>query len=212
MNRFQTILTERYGDFARDVRQAAHAIHADVNQTYDGIYPYGVHLDMVADNVARYADDLPVPDEDVAVVWFGAYFHDSIEDARLTYNDVLNVARKFLGDEEKAVMAAEIAYALTNEKGRTRAERADSRYYAGIRATPYAPMVKLADRLANFDFSLRGDNPKNKAMAQVYRQEMPDFLKKLAPESADVDPRMSLPASMVNELVADSLTHPASNE
>ena len=39
-------------------------------------------------------------------------------------------------------------YALTNEKGRTRAERAGVKYYEGIRAVPYAPMVKLADRMA----------------------------------------------------------------
>ena len=58
-------------------------------------------------------------------------------------------------DEAQAFMAAEIVYALTNEKGRTRAERAGVKYYEGIRAVPYAPMVKLADRMANVRFSLR---------------------------------------------------------
>ena len=72
-----------------------------------------------------------------------------------TYNDVRKRARSLGLDEAQAFMAAEIVYALTNEKGRTRAERAGVKYYEGIRAVPYAPMVKLADRMANIRFSLR---------------------------------------------------------
>jgi len=65
-------------------------------------------------------------------LFFGGYYHDSIEDARLTYNDVMKVARNMM-TEEQALMATEIVYALTNEKGRTRAERAGEKYYQGIR-------------------------------------------------------------------------------
>ena len=43
---------------------------------------------------------------------------------------------------EQCITAAEIVYALTNDKGRTRKERAGEHYYAGIRETPYAPFVK----------------------------------------------------------------------
>ena len=59
-------------------------------------------------------------------VLFGAYFHDSIEDARLTYNDVMKIAKKLMSDEQ-AFLATEIVYALTNEKGRNRHERANEK-------------------------------------------------------------------------------------
>lgn len=95
-------------------------------------------------------------------------------------------------------MAAEIVYALTNEKGRTRAERAGVKYYEGIRATPYAPMVKLADRMANVRFSLRQTSDYNHRMARVYREEWPHFLASLWP--ATDDPRMGLPQEMVLQL------------
>ena len=55
---------------------------------------------------------------------------------------------------EFVIVSTEIAYALTNEKGRTRAERANEKYYEGIRSTKYAPMVKYADRIANLRFSV----------------------------------------------------------
>ena len=146
------------------IRRAAHEAHAAVNQTYGGNLPYSYHLDGVAGWVARYGGEVCTRAEDAPAVMFGAWFHDSIEDARLTYNDVKKRARSLGLDEEQAYLAAEIVYALTNEKGRTRAERAGDRYYAGIRATPYAPLVKMADRLANVCFSLRKDDGGNHRM------------------------------------------------
>lgn len=183
----------------QQIRSAAHAVHEAVNQRYDCKYPYGFHLDMVADGVSRFAPALPVAADDFVAVMFGAYFHDSIEDARLTYNDVVTTARQFM-PADKAVMAAEIVYALTNEKGRTRAERADSRYYAGIRRTPYAPLVKLADRLANMSYSCTHLKNGNKDMAAIYRDELPHFLEAIAGDGSD--PRCSLPAPMVEAVKA----------
>jgi hypothetical protein len=46
----------------------------------------------------------------------------------------------------------EIVYALTNGKGRTRAERANDHYYEGIRKTRLAPFVKMCDRMANIRY------------------------------------------------------------
>lgn len=180
------------------IRQRAHQIHEDVNQTYDGVHPYGYHLDMVAENVKRYGSEIIENPADVAAVIFGAYFHDSIEDARLTYNNVLKEAKELVG-EERARMAAEIAYALTNEKGRTRAERANAVYYQGICTTPYAPMVKLADRLANTEYSCRGSNSENQLMREVYVTEMPHFIQAISQGDKD-DPRLKLPPKMLEAL------------
>ena len=163
---FSEIL-ERQSDLLERIRHAAHEAHAAVNQFYGVDLPDSYHLGGVAELVARYGGEECTRAEDVPAVMFGAWFHDSIEDARLTYNDVRKRARSLGLDEAQAFMAAEIVYALTNEKGRTRAERAGVKYYEGIRAVPYAPMVKLADRMANVRFSLRQTSDYNHRMAGV---------------------------------------------
>ena len=172
---FSEIL-ERQSDLLERICHSAHEAHAAVNQFYGVDLPYSYHLDGVAELVARYGGEVCTRAEDVPAVMFGAWFHD----------------------EAQAFMAAEIVYALTNEKGRTRAERAGVKYYEGIRATPYAPMVKLADRMANVRFSLRQTSDYNHRMAGVYREEWPHFLASLWP--ATDDPRMGLPQEMVLQL------------
>ena len=175
------------------IKASAHQLHADVNQTYDTVHPYGFHLDMVAESVYKYGYRVCADAHDVLPLFFGAYYHDSIEDARLTYNDVTKIALRYM-DEAQAYTAAEIVYALTNDKGRTRAERAGERYYKGIRETPYAPFVKLADRLANITYSCTHGNPSNSHMKAVYRQELPHFLEAINAHQDDT--RFALPEEM----------------
>ena len=197
---FKAIL-DKYADEIVQIRYSAHSLHASVNQNYDQVHPYGYHLDMVAKLVQRYGYYVCSDEADVLPLLFGAYYHDAIEDARCTYNDVLRTARQFM-DEEQALLAAEIVYALTNDKGRTRAERAGERYYQGIRSTPYAPLVKLADRLANATYSFRHLNEKNDfsglnaQMKEVYRREMPHFLQSITVPNTD-DLRYQLPPEMI---------------
>ena len=105
---------------------------------------------------------------------FGAYFHDAIEDARMTYNDVLMTAREFMTNYQ-AIIATEIVYALTDEKGRNRAERGSEKHYEDIRNTLYAPFVKFCDRYANFIYSVEA----NSKMAHTYAIEMPSFIRKI---------------------------------
>jgi len=191
---FTRALASDFSVAAAEIKQAAHDLHASVGQTYGDNLPYSVHLDMVDAAVADFADGVCQRAEDVLPLWFGAYFHDSIEDARFTYNDVRRMAQRYM-DGQQAFMAAEIVYALTNEKGRNRAERANEKYYAGIRATPYAPFVKLADRLANMRFSSAGTDEGNRRMCRVYRDELPHFLQAICQPSDD--PRLALPPAMV---------------
>ena len=196
---FQAVL-DKYADEIGHIRYSAHSLHASVNQTYDQVHPYGYHLDMVADSVCRYGHLVCTDEADVLPLVFGAYFHDSIEDARQTYNDVVRIARQFM-DEQQSLLAAEIVYALTNDKGRTRTERAGERYYKGIRETPYAPFMKLCDRMANATYSYRHDNAANAHMKGVYAQEMPHFLEALTVMDNE-DPRYSLPKEMVDEILS----------
>ena len=180
-----------------EIRQSAHDLHQSVNQTYGEGLPYGYHLDMVAAGAREFGHLVCRDENDVLPILFGAYYHDSIEDARLTYNDVMHRARMMM-TEEQAHQATEIVYALTNDKGRTRAERAGEAYYRGIRETPYAPFLKLCDRLANITYSCSGEDTDNMHMKQVYKDEMPHFLDAINPHSSD--PRFSVPHDVVYRL------------
>ena len=180
-----------------EIRNDAHALHASVNHAYDRIRPYGFHLDMVVNWVRKYIEEVCVSEQDILPIYFAAFYHDSIEDARLSYNDVMKIAQELM-DEEQAYLAAEIVYALTNEKGRNRAERANEKYFAGIREIPYAPFVKLADRLANTSYAFSKGTADSLRMSKVYREELPGFLEALKVEGTDV--RFSLPEAMVEDL------------
>ena len=193
---FETYL-KQYARQIETIRQSAHELHRSVNQTYGDGLPYGYHLDMVVQGRHDFGHLVCVREEDVLPLFFGGYYHDSIEDARLTYNDVMKTARQYL-TEEQAIMATEITYALTNDKGRTRAERAGEKYYQGIRETPYAPFVKLCDRLANITYSCAGTNRDNLRMKEVYKGEVPHFLASINPHSDD--PRLLVPQEVVMKL------------
>ena len=99
--------------------------------------------------------------------------HDTIEDCRLTYNDVKQVAGETV---------ANIVYAVTNEKGKNRKERANEAYYDGIRKTMWAKYVKLCDRLANVQYSY--DNMSR--MYGVYQKENDAFLQSLFPNEGEM--------------------------
>ena len=188
---------QKYDRQIETIRQSAHDLHQSVNQSYGDDLPYGYHLDMVVEGIRQFGHLVCVREEDVLPLFFGGYYHDSIEDARLTYNDVMHTARQYM-TEEQALMATEIVYALTNDKGRNRSERAGEKYYEGIRTTPYAPFVKLCDRMANITFSCSGTDAVNRHMRDVYRQEEPHFLSSINPHSDD--PRLLVPREMVFKL------------
>ena len=188
---------EELSPVINEIRNDAHALHASVNHAYDRIRPYGFHLDMVVNWVRKYIGEVCENEQDVLPIYFAAFYHDSIEDARLTYNDVMKTALQVM-DSQQAYLATEIVYALTNEKGRNRAERANEKYYEGIRETPYAPFVKLADRLANTSYAFSKGTADSLRMSKVYREELPGFLEALKVESEDI--RFRLPEAMVEDL------------
>ena len=141
-------------------------LHAETNHLYDSM-PYQFHLESVVAFGEKFIHLIPEADQyDVLVACAG---HDLIEDARQTYNDV----KLRFGER-----AADIIYALTNEKGKTRAERANDKYYDGIRSTTYAPFVKLCDRLANVAYS----KSKGSRMLSKYREENDGFLERVLPK------------------------------
>jgi (p)ppGpp synthase/HD superfamily hydrolase len=151
--------------------------HNSTNHMYDTYLPYEFHLRMVynvgqqfkhlLDNTKEYytGDQIVHPVFQVstlAACMLACWGHDLIEDTRVSYNDV----KDHLGQE-----AADIIYALTNEKGKTRKERANDKYYEGIRSTPGAVFVKLCDRIANVQYSkMTGSR-----MFEMYKKENTHF-------------------------------------
>lgn len=157
-------------EFVKKAKDFAIDAHEKTNHRYDpkgNNMPYSFHLSMVVDQALDFID--LVPEADRPNVIAACWLHDAIEDARLTYNDV---------KKETNHEVAELAYALTNNKGRTRKERADDSYYAGIRATPHATFVKLCDRLANFKYSFSQGG----SMMKKYAAEHAEFKESLFEE------------------------------
>lgn len=157
--------------------------HRNTNHKYATYLPYEFHLNMAAnvfedfkhllDNKVDYftgereierGGDVTVTLQDACGI--AVWGHDLIEDTRVSYNDV----KSQLGQE-----AANIIYAVTNEKGKTRKERANTKYYEGIRNTPGAVFVKLCDRIANVQY---GSMTKSR-MVKMYGKENHEFQKAL---------------------------------
>ena len=141
--------------------------HAKVNQTYDG-KPYSVHLMMAIVEGMKFIHILP--EERREDVLHALLLHDTIEDCRLTRNDILKISNEKVSD---------LVYAVTNEKGRNRRERANPKYYRGIRNEQDATLVKMCDRLANVAYS-RNNLPDSR-MFDLYKRENESFLKHLFP-------------------------------
>jgi len=144
--------SEKVYNEAKMVAFLAHKGH-----TYD-IFPYEKHLEDVVDIVKKFGYS--------GKYVVGAYLHDSIEDANLSYNKI----KKAFGIE-----VAEIVYAVTDELGRNREEK-KAKTYPKIKANSDSLIVKLADRIANIEHGIRMGNEKK---TKMYREEFPKFKEEL---------------------------------
>ena len=140
------------------------AKHAQTNHMYDEYLPYEFHLRMVAKVGDQFAHLLPSHIK--AHVLRSLWGHDLIEDARVNYNE----CAKHLGRK-----VADLIYAVTNEKGHNRGERACAAYYKGIRDEEGADFVKLCDRIANVQYSKLTQS----RMFEMYKAENKHFTEKL---------------------------------
>lgn len=141
--------------------------HESVNHWYgkDKTIPYWKHLQMVYDYALKYRHHI-WSSENVLIALQAAWLHDTIEDCRLTYNDI----KQQFGEK-----VAEIVYLLTDDKGRNRKERASENLYKEMAKNQIAVFVKLCDRLANSKFSVDTKS----SMGKKYKEEFPEFKRKL---------------------------------
>jgi (p)ppGpp synthase/HD superfamily hydrolase len=119
----------------KEAKMIALRVHG--NQNYD-LFPYIKHLEDVVDILMEHG----YGSQEYLVA---GYLHDSLEDAAISFGDI----KKLFGEE-----IAEIVYAVTDELGRNRKER-KGKVYPKIRQNPKALIIKLADRIANIEHSLR---------------------------------------------------------
>lgn len=159
--------------------------HSNTNHFYDTYLPYQFHLQMVAQVYEDFKHLLPknlitteeecrhndwvLVDITERTVRMACWGHDLIEDTRTSYNDV---------NSKLGVQVADIVYAVSNEKGKNRKERANDKYYEGIRETPGAVFVKLCDRIANVQYSKMTKS----RMFEMYKKENIHFMMKLGRE------------------------------
>lgn len=160
-------------EFINNAEEFAIESHEKTNHYYDEYLPYSFHLRMVVK--AAYDFIHLIPRDKIGIVIASSFLHDTIEDARLTYNDV-----KFKTNEE----VAEIVRAVTNYgRGRDRNERMPDFVYDDIRNTPFATFVKLADRIANVQYSKMTGS----SMLKKYSKEQEHFKSKLFVEGQLVE-------------------------
>ena len=132
--------------------------HEQAGKRYDG-KPYGVHLALAVAYGVEYLSLVPGPWQNTVID--SLWLHDVREDCGKTYADILVIAGRHVADIVNAVSHNETI-------------PADSRaYYNAIRLTPYAPFVKLCDRLANVSYSVENHS---KQMWRRYREENARFV------------------------------------
>lgn len=151
--------------FINNAENFAIISHGNTNHYYDEYLPYEFHLRMVVKAAKDFIKLVPkdLRDNVIAACWL----HDTIEDVRLTYNDVKAQTNEHV---------AEMVRAVTNYgRGRDRNERMPDFVYDDIRNTEFATFVKLADRIANVQYSKMTGS----SMFKKYSKEQEHFKTKL---------------------------------
>lgn len=131
-------------DKVQRARMYAHLLHAYKNQKYKTGEDYSVHFEDVADRTWTLTEGWPLEKRRDAMAI--AYGHDVPEDCCETLNDCIAINGEFIGRG---------MYALQNEKGENRDQRANEKYYAGIRAHEEYVAAKLGDRDSNISAGLQ---------------------------------------------------------
>lgn len=142
------------------------------NQKYDHYLPYSFHLKAVDAAILFFKDCLPeledpdvfLNDSSLTIARIVGAGHDVIEDARLTYNDIV---------KRHGVMIADGIFACTESTGRNRKERKDKAYYDRLFSSKIGVFVKLCDIIANTNYSILTFN---KSMLKDKRTDFATFI------------------------------------
>lgn len=166
-----------------NILQKIYDIHdIECNQKYDGNLPYSFHLKMVVNQIEKYSHTVSSRYNSIdrkrlftsfdslkADLTLAGGGHDLIEDARLTYNNVLELTNSpFVTDIIRCCTTPDIA-------GRNREERHSKLFFERLSEERWAVFVKLCDILANVIYSCLT----NSRMYNIYREEFSELYSKL---------------------------------
>jgi (p)ppGpp synthase/HD superfamily hydrolase len=144
----------------REAKYFAAGAHA--GKTYGHGERYGYHLNDVEHVLLRYGFD------DDTELRIAAWLHDSIEDTAVN----TKLVQDYFGDD-----VYKLVEAVTDKPGKNRAARHEATYTALRTVGTRAVALKLADRIANVEYSIAmGDIDKLK----MYRHEHLFFKNTLA--------------------------------
>lgn len=155
-----------------------HQHDVECNQKYNKTLPYSFHLNLVAEQAKKWIyliEDKTIGGNESLhnILLYGAWGHDLIEDARITYNDIIN--GDFLRNTLSSKKLADIIYACTELRGKNRDERHGPEYIQGLKDNKCGLFVKLCDISANIGFGILT----NSSMVDKYRKEFPKFKEQL---------------------------------
>lgn len=149
------------------IYEFAKKAYADANCEYDG-KEYMIHVELVANAVSKH---VPIFNNviDVQNTLAAAYCHDLIEDAKLSYNNILEATNKDVADIVLAVTDINEANRLLrhlNTMGKTVKD------YRAI-------ILKLCDIYANASYSKEHGSSMYKKYVEEYAYRRPIFKKAL---------------------------------
>jgi guanosine-3',5'-bis(diphosphate) 3'-pyrophosphohydrolase len=135
------------------------AVEKHENQKYD-IFPYEVHLINVV-NVLLSNNILPNTEENIDL-WISAWLHDVLEDTATTKQELMT---KF------GTNIYEIVWSLTDGEHGNRKKKKQTMYQKLV-LNQNGIIIKLADRIANLEFSIVNNNQKKISMYIAENKEL----------------------------------------
>lgn len=161
-------------DTVRKIKYHLFRLHdANHNNKYDRSLPYSFHLRSAKEQLFKirklmfvewditfidaneseqsdfYGNKFLTKNNLFSLLIIAVYAHDSIEDCNITYNDLIKILTDFSLNKTQAIFVADIVYCVTNEKGKTRNERRNEKFYKELFANENAVLIKLSDMIAN---------------------------------------------------------------
>lgn len=137
-------ILEKNSKLIKKSAEFAENAHVSTNHQYDEYIPYKFHLLLTVKVANEFFDKIYSDTKDYENIISACYCHDTCEDCRCSFNEIKKATNEVVAD---------LVYAVSNEKGKTRNERANDKYYKGIRETENATFIKLCDRIANVEYS-----------------------------------------------------------
>lgn len=153
----------------------------ECNQKYNKTLPYSFHLKAVVAQCCKYLT--LVPEDARHYIKIAAAGHDLIEDARLTYNDIIDIMKAWGYKLEVPKLTADIIYSCTELKGRNRSERQGPEFFDILKKNRLGVFVKLCDIMSNSLFSTLTVS----SMLDKYKAEFPHLKEQLYVEG-EYDP------------------------